>query len=53
MYLAGAILNAIIGLFFIRLGINVYGRKKFLNEYGYAYISIVIIGTLILMLKAI
>jgi len=53
MYLAGAIINAMIGLFFINLGINRLGKKRFFSEFGYVYISIVIIGTLILMLKAI
>jgi len=52
MYLAGAILNVLIGIFFIRMGINKYGKKEFLNSYGYTYIVIIAIGTIILMSKA-
>ena len=52
MYFAGAVLNVLIGILFIRMGIDKYGKKEFLNNYGYTYIVIVAIGTILLMSKA-
>ncbi len=50
-YVIMAILNGVIGIYFIQRGIKKYGKEKFLKESGYYYIGWVAVSTIIIMIK--